>query len=161
VAVEVRGPGASVEGAVEISSLGKPQAPKRRKQFPSHLPVIRTTYELGGDQRRCACGQELSEIGEEVSKELERLEIAVVHEIARKKYACKRCEQGVKVAPGPDRVIDKGLLGAGFLAHVLVERFAHHMPYNRLETKYASEGFDLSRSVLCESAVHCAELLSP
>jgi hypothetical protein len=58
-------------------------------------------------------------------------------------------------------VIDKGILGAGFLAHVLVERFAHHMPYNRLERKYASEGFDLSRTVLCESAGKCAELLEP
>jgi transposase len=150
-----------VGGSVEISLVGGARTPKRRKYFPPHLPVIRTTFELEGDRRRCSCGQELSEIGEEVSKELERLEISVVHEIARKKYACKRCEGGVKIAPGPDRVIDKGLLGVGFLAHVLVERFGHHMPYNRLESKYASEGFDLSRSVLCESAVRCAEILAP
>jgi hypothetical protein len=67
----------------------------------------------------------------------------------------------VKTAPGPDRVIDRGILGVGYLAQVLIERFGHHMPYNRLEAKYASEGFDLSRSVLCESAVRCAELLAP
>ncbi len=58
-------------------------------------------------------------------------------------------------------MIDKGILGVGFLAHILVERFAHHMPYNRLESKYSSEGFDLSRSVLCESSVRCAEILEP
>ena len=57
--------------------------------------------------------------GEELTKELERLEISIVHEIARKKYACKICASGVKIAPGPDRVIDKGILGVGFLAHVL------------------------------------------
>lgn len=150
-----------VAGNIEIRSVGQAKTPRRRKHFPPHLPVIRTTFELDVDRRRCSCGQELSEIGEELSKELERLEISVVHEIARKKYACKRCETGVKIAPGPDRVIDKGLLGVGFLAHVLVERFGHHMPYNRLESKYASEGFDLSRSVLCESAVRCAEILAP
>jgi transposase len=150
-----------VRGQVEIISVGQSKAPKRRKHFPPHLPVMRTTFELSGEQRRCACGRELSEIGEEVTKELERLEIAVVHEIARKKYACRHCECGVRIAPGPDRVIDRGLLGVGFLAHVLVERFGHHMPYNRLESKFASEGFDLSRSVLCESAVRCAEILAP
>ncbi len=150
-----------VQGSVEFRSAGQVRSPKRRAQFPAHLPVIRTNFELTGADRRCACGAELSEIGEEISKELERLEISVVHEIARKKYACKRCESNVKIAPGPERVIDKGILGVGFLAHVLVERFGHHMPYNRLESKYQSEGFELSRSVLCESAVRCAELLAP
>ena len=150
-----------VQGAVEIRTSVRSKTPKRRKHFPPHLPVYRTSFELLADQRRCSCGEELSEIGEEITKELERLEISIVHEIARKKYACKACESGVRIAPGPDRVIDKGILGVGFLAHVLVERFAHHMPYNRLEAKYASEGFDLSRSVLCESGVRSAEILAP
>ena len=150
-----------VEGQVEVRASGQSKTPKRRKHFPAHLPVMRSTFELPLDQRRCTCGHELAEIGEDLTRELERLDIAVVHEIARKKYACKACEGQMRTAPGPDRVIDKGLLGVGFLAHVLVERFAHHMPYNRLETKYASEGLELSRSVLCASAVRCAEILAP
>ncbi len=40
-------------------------------------------------------------------------------------------------------------------------RSGHHTPYNRRESKYASEGFDLSRSVLCESANTCGKLLGP
>lgn len=151
----------TVEGSVEIRNVSATKVPKRRKHFPPHLPVIRSTFELPADQRGCACGASMSSIGEEVTREIERLELSVVHEIARTKYACKTCAIGVKIAPGPDRVIDKGIMGVGFLAHVLVERFAYHMPYNRLETKYASEGFDLSRSVLCESSVRCAELLAP
>lgn len=150
-----------VEGVVETRQSETKAVPKRRKHFPPHLPVVRTTFELPADQLGCACGATLEKIGEDVTKELERLEIAVVHEIARTKYACKSCACGVKTAPGPDRVIDKGILGTGFLAHVLVERFGMHMPYNRLESKYASEGFDLSRSVLCESAGRCGELLQP
>ena len=162
VADEKRAPG-SVEAKIPDEPAAQPKkaSPRRRKQFPSHLPVFRTTYELTDDQLACSCGAQVSRIGEDVSRELERLEIAVVHEIARTKYACKTCQEGVRIAPGPDRVIDKGILGAGFLATVLVERFAHHMPYNRLESKYASEGFDLSRSVLCESSMSCAELLEP
>ena len=64
-------------------------------------------------------------------------------------------------APGPDRVIDKGILGSGFLASVAVERFGNHMPYNRLEKKYAAEGLDLSRSVLERSMAKCAAICAP
>jgi len=47
------------------------------------------------------------------------------------------------------------------LADVIVERMGNHMPYHRLEQKYASEGLSLSRSVLCNAAHRCAELLEP
>jgi transposase len=145
---------------------GPPKAARkkggRRNQFPDHLPRIETRYELQEDARCCGnCGGALHEIGEERTRELERLETSIVHEIRRAKYACRGCTDGVTTAPGPDRVIDKGILGPGFLAHVATERFGSHMPYNRLEKKYASEGLDLSRSVLERSMARCAELLAP
>lgn len=149
-------------GEVEIKQAPAPKKKGgRRKKYPSHFPVIRTTYELPSTERTCACGHDLHVIGEEVSRELERLEMTVVHEIARKKYGCRTCTDGVRTAKGPPRVIDKGQLGVSFLSHVLVERFGNHMPYHRLERKYASEGLDLSRSVLWRSAHRCAELLEP
>jgi len=133
----------------------------RRKTFPVHLPVVRTICELPEEDRRCSCGGELEAFSQEVSRELERVETVVIHEIVRKKYACRRCEETVKTAPWRGRVIEKGLLGPGFLAHVISERFGHHLPYHRLERKYESEGLDLSRSVLCNSMARCAELLEP
>ena len=133
----------------------------RRSSFPDHLPIVRTVCELKEEDRVCACGGELKEFGEELSRELERVETTVVHEIVRKKYACPSCKEGVVTAPWRGKVIDKGLLGPGFLAHVITERFGNHLPYFRLEGKYKSEGLDLSRSVLCESVARCAELLEP
>lgn len=134
----------------------------RRKKFPEHLPTIRSTYELGADDRKCtSCDSDLHEVGEDVTRELERIETTIVHEIARKKYACRSCECGVRTAPGPDRVIEKGLLGRGFLSHLVVERFGNHLPYHRLEKKYAAEGLDLSRSVLQRSMSTVGELLEP
>jgi hypothetical protein len=59
------------------------------------------------------------------------------------------------------KVIDRGMLGPGFLSHVIVERFGNHLPYFRLEGQYRSEGLELSRSVLCESMARCPELLEP
>ena len=134
---------------------------RRRGEFPAHLPFVRTVCELKDEDRVCACGGELEAFGEETSRELERIETCLVHEIARRKYACATCKEGVVTAPWRGRVIDKGLLGPGFLANVIIERFAHHMPYYRLEGKYKAEGLDLSRSVLCESMARCAELLDP
>jgi transposase len=123
--------------------------------------VVQTISELKPEDRTCACGGELTEFGEEVSTELERVETTVVHELVRKKYACASCKQGVVTAPWRGKVIEKGLLGPGFLSHVIVQRFGNHMPYFRLEGQYRSEGLDLSRSVLCESMTRCAELLEP
>jgi transposase len=84
-----------------------------------------------------------------------------VHEVARSKYSCKVCQEGVRTAPGPTRPIDKGLLGSGWLSGLLVERFGNHMPYHRLEKKYEHEGLALSRSVLCRSVLDLASLFAP
>jgi transposase len=138
-----------VQGDIVLTAPKRSSKRGRRTDFPDHIPRISTRYELEDDARLCShCGGALHEIGEEVTKELERLETAIVHEIRRAKYGCRGCTDGVRTAPGPDRVIDKGILGPGFLAHVAVERFGNHLPYNRLEKNYASEGLSLSRSVL-------------
>ncbi|MBM3990834.1 MAG: hypothetical protein FJ298_07475, partial [Planctomycetes bacterium] len=88
-----------LEGQVEIVKPETKAVPRRRKHFPPHLPMIRTSYELPAEQRGCACGATMEKIGDEVTKELERLELSVVHEIARAKYACKACACGVKLTP--------------------------------------------------------------
>ena len=133
----------------------------RRRDYPEHLPRVRTTVEIPPEERICDCGEPMAEIDEEVTRELERIEITVVHEIVRKKYACKRCEAGVLTAAAPTRPIPKGMLGPGFLSHVITERFANHMPYYRLSKKYESEGLDLSRQVLSSSMGRVSELLEP
>jgi transposase len=158
---------AGANGAVEMEPA-RQAAPGRgkgkrgkRNGFPEHLHRVRTTYELPEDQRQCACGQAMPAIGVELSKRLERVEFCVVHEIARTKYDCKVCEAGALTAPGPTQPFAKSLLGPGMLAHLAVERFAQHMPYYRLEKKYAAEGIHLSRAVLSESAGRTGDLLVP
>lgn len=149
-------------GTIEITQPAPGRKPsKRRQKLPSHLPRVRTTYELSEEQLRCGCGCQMQEIGEDVSSELVRAELTVVHEIAKKKYGCRQCGGAARTAQGPARVIDKGLLSPRFLAHVITERFGMHLPYNRMEQQYADEGLDLSRSVLQRSAAKCAELLEP
>ena len=124
---------------------------KRRSAFPEHYARVRTTIEVPEQERLC-CGKPMEPMGVELSNKLERLEIAVVHEIARTKYCCRTCQMQVLTAPCPVQPLPKSLLGSNWLALLLVERFGNHMPYHRLEKKYQSEGLKLSRTVLCRSA---------
>jgi transposase len=151
-----------VVATVELKSEGSPTAPRRgRRQAPEkHLPRVTTTIELPPEQRIC-CGQTMEPMGKEVTKVLERVETFVAHEIERVKYCCRVCQDHVKIAPAPDRVIDKGILGTGAIAHVMTERFANHLPYHRLEKKYEAEGVKLSRTVLCRTVLQGAEILEP
>ncbi len=155
------------QGQIEIhapaDAVGQPsraRAAKRRSEFPEHLPRVRTTFELPAELRQC-CSKAMEPMGVELSRELEHFEIAVVHEIARTKYCCRACQSSVLTAPGPTRPLQKSLLGPNWLAQLLVERFGRHMPYYRLEQKYASEGLSLSRTVLCRSSIALAERFKP
>jgi transposase len=144
-----------VQGSVEIELPSQPSPKsraKRRTEFPEHLPHVRTTIEVPETDRIC-CGRPMESMGFELSRELERIETAVVHEIARTKYCCRTCQMQVLTAPSPIRPLPKALLGANWLASLAVERFGNHMPYYRLEKKYQSEGLALSRTVLCRSMI--------
>ncbi len=84
-----------VEGRI-TPQLRKPKKKGgRRKKFPEHLPRARTTYELPEEKRVCSCGSPLHMIGEDVRKELERIELSLVHEIACLKNGCR--SRGEKV----------------------------------------------------------------
>lgn len=150
-----------VRGSLEVTP---PKAPKSkakpRREFPAHLPVARTVIDVPEAERVC-CDKPMAPMGEEVTRELERIELAIVHEIARKKYCCRVCQEHVLLAVAPTRALDKALLGSGWLATLLVERFGNHMPYNRLEKKYGSEGVALSRTILCRSACDLGERFEP
>ncbi len=65
----------------------------------------------------------------------------------------------VIVAPVPEHPIARCLAGPALLAHVLVSRFADHLPYNRLAKRFAREGVELADSTMCGWVEPCAKLL--
>ena len=152
---------ADQHGAQGSLTVGAPQKAqprgrgKRRNEFPGHLPRVRTTIEVPEADRIC-CTQPMEAMGFELCRELERIELTIVHEIARTKYCCRKCQMQVLTAPGPVRPLPKGLLGANWLAQLAVERFGNHMPYYRLEKKYESEGLVLLRTVQSRSMIEVA-----
>lgn len=59
--------------------------------------------------------------------------------IIRPRKACAGCEAAVQ-SPLPSRPIERGRPGPGLLAHVLVSKYADHLPLYRQSQIYAREG---------------------
>ncbi len=64
-------------------------------------------------------------------------------------------------APLPSFAIERGLPGPGLLAHVLVSKYADHLPLHRQADIYAREGVNLDRSTLAEWVGAAAWTLGP
>ena len=137
--------------------------PRGRKPLPAELPRERVEHPLPEAERQCSCcGAELTKIREEVSEQLEYTPASFkVIEHVRGVYACKGCEESITRAPKPPQAIDKGLPGPGLLAHVVVSKYADHLPLYRQQTIYRRHGIDLSRSTLCCWVAEAAGLAAP
>ena len=82
--------------------------------------------------KRCACGREKTRIGQDDSEQLEFIPASVyVLQHVRPKYACPACHDGVVQAPMPAMPIERGAVGPGLLAHLIVSKYADHLPLNR------------------------------
>jgi transposase len=78
----------------------------------------------------------------------------------RPKLSFRSCEKVVEAAV-PSRPIDRGVPGPGLLAHVLVSKYADHLPLYRQAEIYAREGVDLDRSTLADWVGSASKLLRP
>lgn len=134
-----------------------------RRRPPRELPRDVIRHELAESERSCGtCGEPMRAIGEDVSELLELVPAHFrVQEHHRVKYACGRCKDGVTTAPGPAKLIDKGLAGPGLLAHVAVSKYEDHIPLHRLSEMYARGGVELARSTLCGWVEAVAEEVRP
>lgn len=141
---------------------------KGRKKLPEDLPRVDVVHDLAEEEKVCACGCELSRIGEEVSEKLDIVpaKIQVIRNI-RPKYACKKCEgleddgPSVKIAPPPAQIIPKGLATAGLLAYVLTAKFVDALPFYRQEKQFGRLGIELPRTTMCGWAMKAAETCLP
>jgi transposase len=144
------------------------RTPKLRpglRELPAHLPrrtVVHAppaTHDGGCDCQ--ACGRTLREIGQDVSEVLD-YEPGSFHVVrhVRPRLACACCKTITQVA-APSRPLERGLAGAGLLAHVLVGKYADSLPLYRQCQIYAREGVMLERSTLTDWVSQAARLLTP
>ena len=130
-----------------------------RRPLPDHLPRSRVEHVPA-----CACpdcGTTMRKIGQDVSEVLDYVpERFRVIQHVRPKLACPACERIVQVA-APSRPIERGVAGAGLLAHVLVSKYCDHIPLYRQAQIYAREGVEIERSTMAEWVAGCFRLLEP
>jgi hypothetical protein len=64
-------------------------------------------------------------------------------------------------SPMPSLPIERGMPSANLLAHVLVSKYADHLPLYRQSGIYARDGMELPRSLLANWVGKCASLMHP
>jgi len=78
----------------------------------------------------------------------------------RGKWVCKLCQTLVQ-APVAPHIIDKGMPTAGLAAHVLVAKFADHVPLYRLSGILGQSGLPVLDATLGQWVGRCDVQLQP
>mgnify|MGYP000470447546 CR=1 FL=1 len=146
---------AEVETARAAAGAGRagprPEAAPARRllgRLPQELPRLERIIEPASRLCPCGCG-EMARIGEDRSERLDitPAQFRVIVTI-RPKYACRRCAGAMAQAAAPAHLIEGALPTEALLAHVLIAKYADHLPLYRQAQIYARAGVDLSRAVL-------------
>jgi transposase len=131
-----------------------------RRALPDHLP--RETRRHEPKETVCPrCQGELRKLGEDVAEVLEYVPASfrVIRHV-RTKLSCAKCDCIVQ-AEAPSHPIERGMAGPGLLAHVLVSKYADHLPLYRQSEIYARQGLELERSTLADWVGGASKLLDP
>lgn len=130
--------------------------PTGRKPLPEDLPVERIELKPPEVEQN---PDDFVKIGEEVTETLERRPASFVRvQVVRPKFKRKSessAEQSDEETPEftiadvPELPITRGLAGPGLLAHVVICKYADHLPLHRLEGIFARDGIELARSTMC------------
>jgi transposase len=131
--------------------LRRDNAAKRRASrgaLPAHLPRIEVT--LAPEDTTCPCCRaSMTVIGEDTSERLDVIPAQFRVIVTRRpKLACRACAGTVVQAPAPARLIEGGIPTEAMIAHVLVARYADHLPLYRQAQILARQGVILERSTL-------------
>ena len=152
----------TLEQTADQEKTQKHKKPGRRP-LPKDLPRERVVHDLPEEEKQCkCCGHQMIKFGEETSEQLDYIPAQIkvlVH--VRNKYACRSCEEGVTLAPMPTQPIAKSIASASLLAHVLVSKFADHLPLYRQSEMWGRLGVDISRATMSGWVLRCGTMLAP
>jgi transposase len=130
------------------------QQKKRRRagrgRLPAQLPRIEQV--LAPEATACPCCQgPLVEIGVDAAERLDVIPAQFrVIVTKRPKLACRACPGVVLQAAAPARLIEGGMPTEATVAHVLVARYADHLPLYRQAQILARQGIEIGRAILAD-----------
>jgi transposase len=145
----------------ELQKAGVAKRRASRGALPAHLPRIEVT--LAPEDTACPCCQvAMTVIGEDTSERLDVIPVQFrVIVTKRPKFVCRACAGPVVQMPAPARLIEGGIPTEALVAHVLVARYADHLPLYRQAQIMARQGVMLDRSTLSFWMGYAAAELAP
>lgn len=146
---------------VEVKSHTRKKHPVRRS-LPDDLPREVVMHDISDADKTCGCGEQLVRIGEEISEQLKYIpaQISVIQHI-RPKYACKPCQENVKIAPMPALLLPKSIATPELVAHIIISKYCDHLPLYRQEAIWERMEIDMPRSSLCGWVLKVADICEP
>jgi transposase len=146
----------------ESAKQNRPRPRKPRKpRIPDHLPVVEETLE---PEEVIEDPDAYRKIGQEVSEQFDYDPGRLYRRRVIRPIYVKRNDPDA--APFntelPPKLLERGILAPGLLAHVLVSKYADHLPLDRQAKIFMQRyGVDLSRQTLCRGVELCADWLKP
>ena len=142
---------------VTYSKRQHKNTPKRKTlevSMPAHLERVEETIEPKQKQ------EDFKRIGEFVTEILEYKPAELfIRKIIRPKYVTGSGE--VIIAPMPELPLPKANVGASFLAKMIVDKFADHLPFYRQLKRFKREGVEIAASTYNGWYRQVCELLEP
>jgi transposase len=152
------------EAEKRSAELRRKRAKARREgrgRLPAHLPRIEVALEPEDTLCPC-CRGEMVVIGHDTSDRLDVVPAQFRVLVTRRpKLACRACERVVVQAPAPERLIAGGMPTEAAVAHVLVSRYADHLPLYRQAQILARQGIEIGRDTLAFWVGYAANEIGP
>lgn len=142
-------------------SITKPLRQPRAQRIPENLPVVEQVLD---PEPVLATPQEWRLIGQEVSEQLDYEPARFLRRrLIRRKYVhTSDPDRAPIIAPLPEKLLERGVAGSGLLAHILVSKYADHLPLYRQEQIFAQRyKINLPRQTLARWVDLCAGWLQP
>ena len=134
----------------------------KRAKLDEELQRQRIEYQLSEEECQCGCGGQLAKIDEVVSEQLELiLARYIVLQHVQFKYACKGCNEQIRLAPKAPQPIAKAIAAPGLLAHIATTKFVDGVPFARQEKQHARHGVIIPRNTMARWVIQLADLILP
>jgi transposase len=140
----------------------------KRKPIDAALPRVRIEHDIPELDKTCACGCQLTRIGEVTSEQIDLIPArAQVLLHVRFKYGCRSCEgtshdgPAVVTAELPAQPLPKSNASPGLAAFVTVSKYADGLPLYRLEGILKRYMISVSRTAMAAWMIKLGELVTP
>ena len=129
---------------------------RRNRNFPSDLPRDEVHHKLSDSELNCECGARLKDFTTEENELVDIIpeKIRIRKNICHK-YSCSKCKKNIKKAKAPKQFLPCRATNE-FVAHVIIQKFMNHIPYNRQSKEFALSGINISRDLMCNYTIYAS-----